>query len=162
MHRPQSKCVSALSRAVPLKSCGVQLLIAYSVGIGQIADISDAYFSLQSHKTERVHGHVLEPCKISVHVDMAKGTGDVRLQISDVHIRVSPDVLELGASLQASVLEPLIQPSADRCHALKSLFILNVSVICKPAIEHDAPRSGVQANSASVAAGAKMCKMCKE
>ncbi|KAK9827173.1 hypothetical protein WJX74_009221 [Apatococcus lobatus] len=70
--------------------------------------------SSKSQKTERVHGHVLEPCKISVHVDMAKGAGDVRLQISDVHIRVSPDVIELGASLQASVLEPLVQPSADR------------------------------------------------
>ena len=54
-------------------------------------------FLLQDRKTERVHGHVLEPCKISVHVDMTKGTGDVRLQISDVHIRVSPDVIELGA-----------------------------------------------------------------
>ncbi|KAK9864527.1 hypothetical protein WJX84_002714 [Apatococcus fuscideae] len=46
--------------------------------------------SSKSQKTERVHGHVLEPCKISVHVDMAKGAGD------------------------ASVLEPLVQPSADR------------------------------------------------
>lgn len=91
-----------------------------SAAPGQTADISDVHLSPQSHKTERVHGHVLEPCKISVHVDMAKGTGDVRLQISDVHIRVSPDVLELGASLQASVLEPLIQPSADRYHTLKS------------------------------------------
>ncbi|KAK9858457.1 hypothetical protein WJX84_002370 [Apatococcus fuscideae] len=64
--------------------------------------------------SDRVHGTVLEPCKISMSVDMAKGAGDVHLHISDVHIRVSPDVLELGASLQASVLEPLIQPSADR------------------------------------------------
>ena len=94
---------------------------------GQTADISDARLCLQSHKTERVHGHVLEPCKISVHVDMAKGTGDVRLQISDVHIRVSPDVLELAASLQASVLEPLIQPSADRCHTLVSVLMLILS-----------------------------------
>ena len=83
-------------------------------------------FLLQDHKTERVHGHVLEPCKISVHVDMTKGTGDVRLQISDVHIRVSPDVIELGASLQASVLEPLIQPSADRYDVFCGLIVLSV------------------------------------
>ena len=69
---------------------------------------------LQKGQMDGVHGTVLEPCKISVHVDMAQGSGDVHLRISDVHIRVSPDVIELGASLQASVLEPLIQPSADR------------------------------------------------
>ncbi len=72
-------------------------------------------YCLQQEQLDRVHGTVLEPCKISVHVNMAQGAGDVHLRISDVHIRVSPDVLELGASLQASVLEPLIQPSADRC-----------------------------------------------
>ena len=83
----------------------------------------------QKELTDRVHGTVLEPCKISVRLDMAKGAGDVHLRISDVHIRVSPDVLELGASLQASVLEPLIQPSAE-----KSVFIpvCCVAIILKP------------------------------
>ncbi len=63
-----------------------------------------------------VHGTVLEPCKAAVVVDMRAGgaAGDVQLKLSDLRLNVSPDVLELAAALQASLLEPLILPPADR------------------------------------------------
>ena len=62
----------------------------------------------------QLQGTVLEPCKLGVTADLAGGAGDVALRLSDLRLNLSPDVAELAAALQASVLEPLIQPSPDR------------------------------------------------
>ena len=63
----------------------------------------------------QVQGTVLEPCKLGVTADLAGGAGDVALRLSDLRLNLSPDVAELAAALQASVLEPLVQPPPDRC-----------------------------------------------
>jgi hypothetical protein len=47
-----------------------------------------------------------------------KGGNEVEVKLSMLRLNVSMDVLELMQSLQSSVLEPLVQPAADRCAAM--------------------------------------------
>jgi hypothetical protein len=62
----------------------------------------------------KVHGTVLEPCKVGVMMELSGGSGDIQMKLSDLRMNLSPDVLELAMSLQASVLEPLVQPAPDK------------------------------------------------
>jgi len=64
-----------------------------------------------------VTGRVLEPCNVSVTMASTAGTGDVTLEVTKLKLNVSVDVLELVLSLQSSVLDPLVQPSPDKCAA---------------------------------------------
>lgn len=68
-------------------------------------------------QTGRVQGTVLEPCRVSLSMDTEGSAGDLKLTISDISLNVSADILDLAQSLQTSVLEPLVQPSPDRCVA---------------------------------------------
>lgn len=43
-----------------------------------------------------------------------KNGNEVEVNLSMLRLNVSVDVLELMQSLQSSVLEPLVQPAADR------------------------------------------------
>ena len=61
-----------------------------------------------------VQGSILEPCRIGVDMKMRNGSGDFNLSLSDLKLNLAPDILELVQSLQTSVLEPLVQPSADQ------------------------------------------------
>ncbi|KAK9819963.1 hypothetical protein WJX72_004515 [[Myrmecia] bisecta] len=71
----------------------------------------------------RVQGVVLEPCKVSVDMKLLDSTGDFKLSISDLRLNLSADILELVLSLQKSVVEPLVQPSADRPIAKCTTFV---------------------------------------
>lgn len=62
----------------------------------------------------RVQGRVLEPCQLTAQLKQGKGGNEVEVKLSMLRLNVSVDVLELMQSLQSSVLEPLVQPSADR------------------------------------------------
>ena len=62
----------------------------------------------------RVQGMVLEPCRVGVSVAMERGAGTFNLDVSDLRLNLSPDILELASSLQTSVLEPLVQPAHDQ------------------------------------------------
>jgi len=66
---------------------------------------------------QSVTGRVLEPCNISVTMASNAGSGDVTLEVTKLKLNVSVDVLELVLSLQSSVLDPLVQPSPDKCAA---------------------------------------------
>jgi len=61
-----------------------------------------------------VRGMILEPASLAVGVKMSGGSGNLSLDVSNVRLNLSPDILELAMSLQASVLEPLIQPPAEQ------------------------------------------------
>lgn len=65
-------------------------------------------------ENNKVHGTVLEPCKVGMMMEMSGGSGDIQLKLSDLRMNLSPDVLELAMSLQSSVLEPLVQPAPDK------------------------------------------------
>ena len=69
---------------------------------------------------QSVTGGVLEPCNVSVTMASTAGTGDVTLEVTKLKLNVSVDVLELVLSLQSSVLDPLVQPSPDKCAASPS------------------------------------------
>lgn len=45
----------------------------------------------------------------------AASVTDIKLEASDLHVTLSPDVLELGTRLAASALEPLMQVGAACC-----------------------------------------------
>ena len=64
---------------------------------------------------QSVKGCVLEPCNMTVTLASSSGTGDVMLEVTKLKLNVSVDVLELVLSLQSSVLDPLVQPSPDKC-----------------------------------------------
>ena len=66
-------------------------------------------------------GRVLEPCNVTVTLASTSGTGDVTLAVTKLKLNVSVDVLELVLSLQSSVLDPLVQPSPDKCATAPSL-----------------------------------------
>ena len=66
---------------------------------------------------QSVTGRLLEPCNVSVTMASTAGTGDVTLEVTKLKLNVSVDVLELVLSLQSSVLDPLVQPSPDKCAA---------------------------------------------
>ena len=40
------------------------------------------------------------------------------MALSDLRVNLSPDVAELALALQSSVLQPLMQPPADKCVVL--------------------------------------------
>ncbi|KAK9908805.1 hypothetical protein WJX75_003140 [Coccomyxa subellipsoidea] len=71
----------------------------------------------------KVHGTVLEPCKVGVMMELSGGSGDIQMKLSDLRMNLSPDVLELAMSLQASVLEPLVQPAPDKPLARCTRFL---------------------------------------
>ena len=62
----------------------------------------------------RVQGRVLEPCQLRAQLKQGKNGNEVEVNLSMLRLNVSVDVLELMQSLQSSVLEPLVQPAADR------------------------------------------------
>jgi len=62
----------------------------------------------------RVQGRVLEPCRVSVKLEQGGAGSTIEAAVSRLRLNVSVDVLELVLSLQSSVLEPLVQPAADR------------------------------------------------
>ena len=64
-----------------------------------------------------MRGRVLEPCNVSVTMASTAGSGDVMLEVTKLKLNISVDVLELVLSLQSSVLDPLVQPSPDKCVA---------------------------------------------
>lgn len=68
----------------------------------------------QSEGSSEVKGMVLEPTTIAVDMKMAGPSGNMTLNISNIRLNLSPDILELAMSLQTSVLEPLIQPPAEQ------------------------------------------------
>lgn len=47
---------------------------------------------------------------------------DIQLESSDLRLTLSPDVLELGGRLAASVLEPLMQVGGIFCAILRISF----------------------------------------
>lgn len=57
---------------------------------------------------------MLEPCQLTAQLKQGKGGNEVEVKLSKLQLNVSVDVLELVLSLQSSVLEPLVQPAADR------------------------------------------------
>ena len=61
-----------------------------------------------------MRGMVLEPASLAVGVKMQGPSGNLTLDVSNLRLNLSPDILELAISLQASVLEPLIQPPAEQ------------------------------------------------
>ena len=71
----------------------------------------------------KVHGTVLEPCKVGMMMEMSGGSGDIQLKLSDLRMNLSPDVLELAMSLQSSVLEPLVQPAPDK-------WVISPQILC--------------------------------
>ncbi|KAL4447306.1 hypothetical protein ABPG77_007339, partial [Micractinium sp. CCAP 211/92] len=72
----------------------------------------------------RREGAVLDPCRLGLAFSLVAAAGegedarpastDVRLEATDLRLTLSPDVLELGALLAASALEPLMQPQPDQ------------------------------------------------
>ena len=64
---------------------------------------------------QSVKGRVLEPCNVTVTLARSDSTGDVMLEVTKLKLNVSVDVLELVLSLQSSVLDPLVQPSPNKC-----------------------------------------------
>ena len=71
----------------------------------------------------QVVGTVLEPTRIGVAMEMAGPSGQFSLDVSNIRLNLSPDILELALSLQSSVLEPLIQPPAEQPVSKCSLFV---------------------------------------
>ena len=71
----------------------------------------------------QVVGTVLEPTQIGVAMEMAGPSGQFSLDVSNIRLNLSPDILELALSLQSSVLEPLIQPPAEQPVSKCSLFV---------------------------------------
>lgn len=61
-----------------------------------------------------VKGMVLEPTTVAVDMSMNGPSGNMSLNVSNIRLNLSPDILELAMSLQTSVLEPLIQPPAEQ------------------------------------------------
>lgn len=61
-----------------------------------------------------VKGMVLEPTTVAVNMKMNGPSGNMSLNVSNIRLNLSPDILELAMSLQSSVLEPLIQPPAEQ------------------------------------------------
>lgn len=57
---------------------------------------------------------VLEPTTVAVDMSMNGPSGNMSLNVSNIRLNLSPDILELAMSLQTSVLEPLIQPPAEQ------------------------------------------------
>lgn len=47
-------------------------------------------------------------------MEMVGPSGTFILDVSNIRINLSPDILQLALGLQTTVLEPLIQPSADQ------------------------------------------------
>lgn len=60
---------------------------------------------------------------MGVCMEMAGGSGSFNLDVGNIRLNVSPDVVELALGLQASVLEPLMQPSADQPLTRCSRFV---------------------------------------
>ena len=73
----------------------------------------------------RVQGRVLEPCRLTASLKQGRSSQDVNIDVSALRLNVSVDVLELVASLQASVLEPLVQPAAARWGPVNPCFVLS-------------------------------------
>ena len=70
----------------------------------------------------RVVGSVLEPCRIAMDMSMQGGSGQLTLDVSNIRMNLSPDILELALSVQTSLLEPLVQPAAEQPVAKCSRF----------------------------------------
>lgn len=62
-----------------------------------------------------MQGKLLEPCRLEAKVRQVAAATEVDIEVSALRLNVSVDVVELVASLQASVLGPFSPPSADRC-----------------------------------------------
>ena len=73
---------------------------------------------------------------VGISVDTKGEHGNAKLNISNIRLNISPDIVELIIALQASVLGPLMQPSVEKPVATCSSF-LKVSVhACLPATMH--------------------------
>ena len=71
--------------------------------------------AVQDTEQNTVRGVVLEPCRIAAEISMQpEDAADFQVEVSDVRMNLSPDVLELALSLQTTVLEPFISPPADK------------------------------------------------
>ena len=77
---------------------------------------------------DQVVGTVLEPTSIGVKMEMVGSSGTFILDISNIRINLSPDILQLALGLQSTVLEPLVQPSAHQPVTRCSRFV-KVSII---------------------------------
>ena len=74
---------------------------------------------------------VLEPTTIAVDMSMTGPSGNMALNVSNIRLNLSPDILELAMSLQTSVLEPLIQPPAEQPVSKCTTFIKVGICVCR-------------------------------
>ena len=71
---------------------------------------------MQDSEHNTVRGTVLEPCRIAAQIEMQpEDAADFQVEVSDVRMNLSPDVLELALSLQTTVLEPFVSPASEQC-----------------------------------------------
>lgn len=81
-------------------------------------------FAMQGRR--RAQGRVLEPCRVTAQLKQGSAGSEVEVNLSKLRLNVSVDVMELVLSLQSSVLEPLVQPAADRWAHVNMLFSVMV------------------------------------
>ena len=66
---------------------------------------------------------ILEPVTVGVQTDVHAQQGNIKLNISNIRLNISPDIVELFMTLHTSVLSPLLQPSADKPAAKCASFV---------------------------------------